>query len=245
MAKTQCASGDRRDRTRLGRSEPAPRPLEVADSVHFVLIGCVPASNRRARRHADAGPTQSAASPTVRLTSPGRQQARRRELPRRRPLGLRRARSPPRRFSRSRPAKRAEPARLAGDRFRLLRGFSATRPQLSGTFIRRNHRRAPTSTADVNLSLPTNERSPERPHRLAASQPGGARELRAAAPGLGDGGTTAVLLRGRDEHAAPFGGQSADLARLISDEEIGGVVRARRRRRALRVGEGELVACRS
>ena len=126
MAKTQCASGDRRDRTRLGRSEPPPRPLDVADSVHFVLIGCVPASNRRTRRHAGAGPTQSAASPTVRLTSCGRQRARRRELPRRRPLPLRRARSPPRRFSRSRPAKRAEPAQLAGDRFRLLGGFSAS-----------------------------------------------------------------------------------------------------------------------
>lgn len=61
MAKTQCASGDRRDRTRLGRSEPPPRPLDVADSVHFVLIGCVPASNRRTRRHAGAGPTQQRA----------------------------------------------------------------------------------------------------------------------------------------------------------------------------------------
>ncbi len=126
MAKTQCASGDRRDRTRLGRSEPPPRPLEVADSVHFVLIGCVPASNRRTRRHAAAGPTQSAASSTVRLTSYGRQRARRRQLPRRRPLRLRRARSPPQRVSQSRPAKRAEPAQLAGDRLRLLGGFSAS-----------------------------------------------------------------------------------------------------------------------
>jgi hypothetical protein len=91
MAKTQCVSGDRRDRTRLGLSEPPPRPLDVADPVHFVLIGCVPASNRRTRRHAGAGRTQAAASPTLRRTSCGRQRARRRELPRRRPLRLRRA----------------------------------------------------------------------------------------------------------------------------------------------------------
>ena len=126
MAKTQCASGDRRDRTRLGRSEPPPRPLDVADSVHFVLIGCVPASNRRTRRHAGAGPTQSTASPTVRPTSCGGPPGSAPTAPTSPATSAGSARSPPRHFSRSRPAKRAEPAQHAGDRLRLLGRFSAS-----------------------------------------------------------------------------------------------------------------------
>ena len=85
MAETQCASGDRHDRTQLGLSEPPPRPLEVADAVHFVLIGCVPASNRRARCHAVRGVADCA--PTSRRSPKGS------ELLRRRPLRRRRARA--------------------------------------------------------------------------------------------------------------------------------------------------------
>ena len=126
MAKTQCASGDRRDRTRLGLSEPPPRPLDVADSVHFVLIGCVPASNRRTRRHAGARPhtvrgVADCAPDLVRSPTGSAPTA---------PTSPATSASARALASAALPAistcKRAEPAQLAGDRLRLLGGFSAS-----------------------------------------------------------------------------------------------------------------------